>query len=114
MPTNNMSNRYNKLVSKLTALPFVILVYELGSATMWQLNHPDSVPTKNTSFVVVLDELHQDSPVNYPNTYYCNNFEELNQVLDFVVDNSMLYYEEVINNSYITLLSEDIKIAIIK
>lgn len=104
MPTIN--NIYSKLVSKLSQIPFTVLILEVESGILWQLNNIHSQPTKDTSFTIVLDQSHQDSPINYPDTYYCNTEAEVEQVIGFITENMLMYVDNVINYEYDTLLDK--------
>lgn len=112
MPT--IANMCNKLVSRLAMIPFVVLVYDLSTSTMWQLNRLSDKPTRDTSFTIVLDQLNQDSPVNYPDTYYCNTLDELKQVITFVQENYDMYLDNIENNEYDNLLPSDVAIKTIE
>jgi len=103
MPT--MNNICSKLVSKLALLPFTVMICEVSTQTLWQVTKLDTKPTNDTAFTIVLDQNHQESPLNYPDTYYCNSENELEQIVDFVVQNPIMYYLNIQNNEYDALLN---------
>ena len=107
MPTIN--NMYNKLVSKLKMIPFIVLVFDLSNYKMVQLNHLDQIPARDNSFTIVLDQLHQSCSAEFPDTYYCMTMNELEEIITFVYRNNMMYAESVRNYEYDNLLLSDIQ-----
>ena len=105
MPT--ISNMCRKLDSKISKIPFIILVWDIENLTFWQLNRPDIRPTKETSFTIVLDPKYNSSSVLYPDTYYCNTLEELAEIINFVSDSYPLYLENILNHEYDNLITRD-------
>lgn len=112
MPT--ITNMYNKLVSRIKMIPFIVLVLDLSTGSMYQLNHPDQSPRRDNSFTIVLDETTDGSPNSYPETYYCNTQRELEQIVNFLYTNAILYLGSVVNQEYDNLLNINIKIKYIK
>ena len=110
MPT--ITNMYNKLVSKIKMIPFIVLVFDLATESITQLNHPDQSPKRDNSFTIVLDQLNNSSPISYPETYYCNTPSELEQIVNFLCDNNALYLDSIINQEYGNLLSHNTSIEI--
>ena len=110
MPT--ITNMYNKLVSRIKMIPFIVLVLDLSTGSMYQLNYPDQSPRRDNSFTIVLDQLNNSSPISYPETYYCNTPSELEQIVNFLYDNNALYLDSIINQEYDNLLSHDTSIEI--
>ncbi len=105
MPT--ISNMCSKLDSKISKIPFIILVWDIENSTFWQLNRPDIRPTKETSFTIVFDPKYNSSSVLYPDTYYCNTLEELSEIINFVSDSYPLYLENILNHEYDNLIKRD-------
>ena len=112
MPT--ITNMYNKLVSRIKMIPFIVLVLDLSTGSMYQLNYPDQSPRRDNSFTIVLDQTNNSSPNSYPETYYCNTQIELEQIVNFLYTNAILYLGSVVNQEYDNLLNMNIEIKYIK
>ena len=107
MPT--IDNMCNKLVSKLKMIPFIVLVFDLSNYKVLQLNHLDQIPARDNSFTIVLDQLHNSCSAEFPDTYYCMTVNELEEIIDFVYRNNMMYAESVRNYEYDNLLLSNIQ-----
>lgn len=48
----------------------------------------------SVQFSIIYDPRYKDSPMNYPDHYYCNTFEELLSIINFTKKKNKLYYTE--------------------
>ena len=97
----------DELSFQLSHLKFSISIYDVASQMTYQLNkvNTDNENKNYGNFVIILDQQHKDTPINYPENYYCHTFDELKTMITFIAEHQDLYIDsldEFDSASYIT------------
>lgn len=90
---NNIELYYNTLFTpwkkEIENLTFVIAIWDVENKYKYRLNNRSEKTL--CQYTIIYDKSKKDTPLNYPNNYYCTNSSELMTIVKHMIDNSELF-----------------------
>lgn len=83
--------QYEMLVILAQRLKHTVSIEEPAKATLTPIYYN---PLDKKEFIIVYDNEYKSSPINHPNNYYCNTFEELKTIVEWLIKYEEAYPDD--------------------